>query len=183
MRRVRTALVGLVLLGGALGMAPAAIPTGLAEDAPVGIEKAYKPDTEECAFLRQINKYRSKKNLPSLALDGSLGQAAEHHSADMAKRNYFSHKVKGDNRSWKQNIRHFGYKGDPIGENIAAGTNAKRAKVAMKMWKKSAPHDKAMRNKNFRAIGIGRAYDKSSKYGWYWTTTFGGKVEQPVSCK
>ncbi len=182
MRRVRTALVGLVLLGGALGMAPAATPTGLAQDAPVGIEKAYKPDKEECAFLRQINSYRSQKKLPSLELSAPLGLAAEHHSADMANRNYFSHKVRGDNNSWKQNIRRFGYKGDPIGENIAAGTNAKRAKVAMKMWKKSAPHNKAMLDPKFKAIGIGRAYDKKSKYGWYWTTTFGGKVEQKVSC-
>jgi uncharacterized protein YkwD len=30
-----------------------------------------------------------------------------------------------------------------------------------------------MRNKDFKDIGIGRAYDKNSKYGWYWTTTFG----------
>ncbi len=115
-------------------------------------------------------------------LSAQLGLAAERHSADMARKNYFSHKVRGDNRSWKQNIRHFGYEGDPIGENIVAGTNAKRAKVAMKMWKTSAPHNKTMLNGDFRAIGIGRAYDKGSKYGWYWTTTFGGKAEKPVSC-
>ncbi len=58
MRRVRTALVGLMLLGGGLGMAPANAPLGLAQDAPAEIAaKAYRPDKEECAFLRQINTY------------------------------------------------------------------------------------------------------------------------------
>ena len=184
MRRARTVLVGLMLLGGGLGMAPATAPTGLAQDAPAGIAaKAYRPDKEECAFLRQINTYRRQKNLPELEMSAPLGLAAEHHSADMARRNYFSHKVRGDNRSWEQNIRHFDYKGDPVGENIAAGTDAKRAKAAMKMWKKSAPHNKTMLGKDFRAIGVGRAYDRKSKYGWYWTTTFGGKTQETVSCR
>lgn len=182
MRRATTALVGLMLLGSALGMSPAALPA-VAQDAPAEIAaKGYNPDKEECAFLDQINNYRRKKNKPELRLSAPLGQAAENHSADMARHDYFSHKVKGDRRSWKQNIRHYGYKGDPISENIAAGTNAKSARVAMKMWKKSAPHNKTMLNGDFRAIGIGRAYDKGSKYGWYWTTTFGGAVEKEVSC-
>ena len=43
----------------------------------------------------------------------------------------------------------------------------------MDAWKSSPEHDRDMRNKNFTEIGIGRAYNKSSKYGWYWTTTFG----------
>ena len=45
----------------------------------------------------------------------------------------------------------------------------------MDAWKSSPDHDRGMRNSNFTEIGIGRAYNKSSKYGWYWTTTFGSR--------
>jgi uncharacterized protein YkwD len=30
-----------------------------------------------------------------------------------------------------------------------------------------------MLSTDFTEIGIGRAHGKKSKYGWYWTTTFG----------
>jgi uncharacterized protein YraI len=36
-----------------------------------------------------------------------------------------------------------------------------------------------MLNGNFGAIGIGRAYDPASPYGWYWTTVFGGESDGP----
>ena len=31
-----------------------------------------------------------------------------------------------------------------------------------------------MLNSNFVVIGIGRAFNASSRYRWYWTTDFGG---------
>ncbi len=33
-----------------------------------------------------------------------------------------------------------------------------------------------MLNKDFKAIGIGRAYNSSSLYKWYWTADFGGNI-------
>jgi len=36
-----------------------------------------------------------------------------------------------------------------------------------------------MLNSSFGAIGIGRAYDASSPYGWYWTTIFGDESDGP----
>ena len=40
-----------------------------------------------------------------------------------------------------------------------------------------------MLNKDFKAIGIGRAYNSSSLYKWYWTADFGGNIltEESVS--
>ena len=40
-------------------------------------------------------------------------------------------------------------------------------------WRNSSGHNKNMLNLNVRAIGIGRASKSASRYGWYWTTTFG----------
>src|SRR5262249_37646272 len=38
-----------------------------------------------------------------------------------------------------------------------------------------------MLGSGFNVIGIGRAYGASSTYGWYWTTDFGGVVDQTIS--
>ena len=133
----------------------------------------YSPDGEERAFLDLINAYRRQNGAGNLSLQDQLGAAAEHHSRDMANKNYFSHKLtNGD--SAEQNIQRFGYSNwSFVGENIAAGHET--AKAVMDAWKSSPDHDQGMRNKNFTEIGIGRAYDNSSKYGWYWTTTFGSR--------
>ena len=133
----------------------------------------YSPDGEERAFLDLINSYRRQNGAGNLSLQDQLGAAAEHHSRDMANKNYFSHKLaNGD--SAEKNIERFGYTNwSFVGENIAAGHET--AKAVMDAWKSSPDHDRGMRNNNFTEIGIGRAYDKSSKYGWYWTTTFGSR--------
>ena len=133
----------------------------------------YSPDGEERAFLDLINSYRRQNGAGNLSLQDQLGAAADYHSRDMANKNYFSHKLaNGD--SAEQNIERFGYTNwSFVGENIAAGHET--AKAVMDAWKSSPDHDRGMRNKDFTEIGIGRAYDKSSKYGWYWTTTFGSR--------
>ncbi|MGH2614453.1 MAG: CAP domain-containing protein [Thermomicrobiales bacterium] len=127
----------------------------------------YSPDGEERAFLDLINDYRRKNSAGNLSLQNNLGAAAEAHSRDMAKRNYFRH-------ASQKNFERHGYKNwKAIGENIAAGQET--AKQVFEDWKKSRDHDKNMRSKNFTEIGIGRAHSKKSKYGWYWTTTFGDR--------
>lgn len=134
---------------------------------------AYSPDSEERAFLDLINNYRRDHDAGKLALNDALGAAAEHHSADMAKKDYFKHNLSNGD-SAEENIRRFGYTNySHVGENIAAGFAS--ANDAFDAWKTSAGHDRNMRSRNFTEIGIGRAQDKSSKYGWYWTTTFGSR--------
>ena len=133
----------------------------------------YSPDGEERAFLDLINNYRRQNGAGNLSLQNQLGAAADHHSQDMANKNYFSHKLSNGD-SAEQNIERFGYTNwSYVGENIAAGHET--AKAVMDAWKSSPDHDRGMRNKDFTEIGIGRAYNKSSKYGWYWTTTFGSR--------
>jgi uncharacterized protein YkwD len=133
----------------------------------------YSPDNEERAFLDLINDYRRKNGANALTLNNNLGAAAEHHSRDMAKKNYFKHTLKNGD-SAEENIRRFGYTNYvAVGENIAAGFET--AKDVMKAWKSSSDHDRNMRSNRYTEIGIGRAYSKKSKYGWYWTTTFGDR--------
>lgn len=138
-----------------------------------GSSGSYSPDSEERAFLDLINDYRRSKGEGALTLNNNLGAAANFHSRDMAKKNYFKHTLKNGD-SAEQNIRRFGYTNYvAVGENIAAGYET--ANDVMKAWKSSPGHDRNMRSSRFTEIGIGRAHSKGSKYGWYWTTTFGDR--------
>jgi uncharacterized protein YkwD len=132
----------------------------------------YSPDSEERAMLELINDYRRKNGVGELALNSQLGAAARHHSHDMAKKNYFSHKL-SNGVSAEENIRRHGYNYAYFGENIAAGQET--ADNTFKQWEASSEHAKNMRSKNFDEIGIGRAYAQKSKYHWYWTATFGSR--------
>jgi uncharacterized protein YkwD len=135
----------------------------------------YSPDGEERAFLDLINNYRSQKGVGALTLQNQLGAAAEFHSQDMARKNYFDHRLSNGD-SPEQNMERFGYTNwTRTGENIAAGTDYDSARVVMKAWQDSPEHNKNMLNGAFKEIGIGRAFDGNSKYGWYWTTDFGSR--------
>ncbi len=100
----------------------------------------YSPDGEERAFLDLINKYRRQHGVGNLSLQNQLGAAADHHSQDMANKNYFSHKLaNGD--SPEKNIERFGYTNwSYVGENIAAGYET--AKAVMDAWQSSPEHDR-----------------------------------------
>jgi uncharacterized protein YkwD len=140
----------------------------------------YCPESEELAFLGLINDYRRANGLSTLKLSRTLGAAAEHHSQDMARNNYFSHTL-ANGQSWSSNITSHGYTvSSTMGENIAAGNRT--ASGTFTQWKNSAPHNANMLSAKFKAIGIGRASSSTSKYGYYWTTTFGGAFDASPTC-
>jgi uncharacterized protein YkwD/uncharacterized protein YraI len=133
-------------------------------------------DGEEVGFLALINEYRAASGLRALSLSSSLSSAAAYHSVDMAANGYLAHTLL-DGTTVEQNMANFGYQGGTHGENIAAGTET--AAEAMQIWQGSAEHNANMLNASFGAIGIGRAYDPNSQYGWYWTTIFGDVSDGP----
>lgn len=133
-------------------------------------------DNEEIAFLGLINDHRAMSGLPPLSVSASLSSAAAYHSVDMAANGYLDHNLL-DGTTVPQNMANFGYDGGTHGENIAAGMES--ATEAMQIWQGSADHNANMLGAQFGAIGIGRAYDASSPYGWYWTTIFGDVSDGP----
>jgi len=135
-----------------------------------GAGNGYRPDKQECQFLRIINNYRGGGKLK---LSATLGRAAEMHSKDQARRDKMFHS------NLKQLMNRVNYKGTGYGENVAWGTNLDSAKGVFNAWKKSPGHDRNMRDKSFEAIGIARA---KGDRGWYWTTIFGNKADNTINC-
>jgi uncharacterized protein YkwD len=184
MRRLRVLFfctVALVLFGTTSSQAAAAPAGGGSRQIERAIStSSYGADGEECAFLGLVNGYRKSNGLGSLTITTTLGAAAEHHSADMVAHGYFSHTM-SDGSDWADNIAAHGYPTNSArGENIAAGY-AEAAK-AFEQWRNSPSHDAQMLGGKYNAIGIGRVYGASARYGWYWTTTFGSVVDKPYSC-
>jgi uncharacterized protein YkwD len=137
------------------------------------------PTGEELVMLRLINDFRAQNGVGPVTLSSSLTAAADYHSRDMANRNYFSHDLPGFG-TWSYNITYHGYLPATRAENIAAGYSS--AQQTFNQWVNSPPHRSNMLNPNLTAIGIGYGYNAASTYDHYWTTTFGGPVDKPMSC-
>lgn len=141
---------------------------------------SYAPDKEECEMLGRINSYRKAKGLKPVSLSRTLGAAAEHHSREMAKYNYFSHTMR-NGVSWSTNIVNHGYPSNAYRAEILAAGNG-GAYSTLQQWKNSSSHNKIILTSTYNSVGIGRAYNKDSRYGWYWTATFGSVTSQTISC-
>jgi hypothetical protein len=135
-------------------------------------------DIEEQAFLTLINDYRAQNGLGPLQVSMTLTNAAKWMSSDMGQTNYFSH-TDSLGRDPFVRMSTFGYNYPTwMGENIAAGFAD--ALNTFNQWKNSPVHNQNMLNPNYQVIGIGRVYQPGSTYRYYWTTDFGGYVDQTL---
>jgi hypothetical protein len=171
MRRI-SAPLGLVLaIAVSIGVLLALLPY---------VASAATYDTEELAFLQLINQYRQGQGLSKLVLSDAISDATDKHSSDMGKYGFFDH---GSLRSdffpvgatpWDR-MRLSGYDYyTNLGENIAAGQST--AQAVFNAWKASPTHDANMVNPSYRVIGIGLV--TGGPYSYYWTTDFGGYVDE-----
>jgi uncharacterized protein YkwD len=138
-------------------------------------------DAEEQEFLQLINGYRQNNGAGPLTLSDALSASAERHSEDMGKYGFFAHDtVKSSyypagSPPWDRMAAE-GYDYNTFkGENIAAGYET--AEEVLQGWRNSPDHNHAMLDGNYQTIGIARVHVPGSKFGWYWTTDFGGVVE------
>ena len=145
-------------------------------------------DSEEWAFLTLINNYRAQNGASALQVSVTLEKSSQWMSNDMATNNYASH-TDSLGRDVYTRLAAFGYAYSPWGENIAGGFSD--AQNTFNQWATACDpdgsgnctyaHRQNMLSANFRVIGIGRAYNGNSSYGWYWTTDFGGYVDQVIN--
>ena len=163
MRHLASLFVSIMLALGTFAWS-GPVPVVLAQDS------GYSADAEEWAFVELLNAYRGELGLAPVTLNAELSAAAEYHSADMATNNYFSHYL-FDGTDAGTNIQNFGYTGFPYAENIAAGMET--AQEVMIGWQNSPEHNATMTDPQYTEVGVGRAFNEASHYGWYWTATYG----------
>jgi uncharacterized protein YkwD len=128
--------------------------------------------TASTSFATQVikltNGRRAKAGCKALKSNSLLKSAAQKHSVDMAKQDYFSHTGK-DGRSPFDRMEDAGYSFTAAAENIAAGQRTPSDVV--EGWMNSAGHRKNILNCTYTEIGVG--YAKGGSYGTYWTQNFG----------
>ncbi len=144
------------------------------------------PAPEELSFLSLINSYRQQHNLEPLHLSLKLSEIARWMNNDMITHRYVEH-TDSLNRNPSQRMKALGYNYNTYtGENLAAGVNT--AQEALEGWLNACDpdvnnqctfdHRKNILNPNFKVIGISRLTDPSSPYKWFWTTDFGGYIDE-----
>ena len=142
--------------------------------------------TEELSFLSLINQYRQQNNLEPLHLSLTLSNIARWMNNDMITHKYIEH-TDSLGRNPSQRIKELGYNYNTYtGENLAAGVNT--AQEALEGWLNACDpdpnnqctfdHRKNILNPHFKVIGISRLTDPSSPYKWFWTTDFGGYIDE-----
>ena len=117
------------------------------------------------------NQARRNNNLGAFCVHPALQKAARAHTADMIRRNYFSHETKGTNESACERVRRYGYRYRYCGENIGAYPNPD---AMFKAWLGSPGHRSNILNNRFREIGIGAGYVNDSQMKF--TVDFGTRL-------
>lgn len=121
----------------------------------------------EASVVKLTNSARAKAGCAAVRTDSRLRSASRVHSADMAKRNYFSHETPEGITPW-QRAEDAGYP-NPSAENIAHGYPT--AKAVVDAWMASSGHRANILNCESKAVGVGVYLGGDG--GPYWTQMFG----------
>lgn len=164
--------LAVALLAGALAIATVGVSAPMLAPARAVTNCAVADtsiDGEEQAFVNLLNNHRAANGLAPLTISANLTRSASWMAADMANGNYFGH-TDSLGRNSQGRASDCGY---PWGvwENIYAGNGSGSA--AFSAWQGSASHNRNMLEPSLKQVGVGRAYNGNSRYGWYWVADFG----------
>jgi uncharacterized protein YkwD len=136
----------------------AVLAAGLAA-APGRAEAAARLSRAERALIRQINDVRADHGLGRVRASGALSRAADSHSRDMLRRDFFDH-TSSDGTPFEQRIRRY-VDARMVGENLAAiGQRRGGAGTIVRMWMNSPGHRAVLLSSDYRRIGIARRWGK-----------------------
>ena len=146
------ALLALVAVGAAGGTASASV-------------------ADEVRVVELVNEQRAAHGLPPMAINGTLGSAAQGYAEYMAEANFFAHRGL-DGSTLVTRAEAAGYRAwSFLGENLAAGQPTPERVVAA--WMKSPTHRANVLSSEAAEIGIGKAYNPAAKYRVYWAMEIG----------
>jgi uncharacterized protein YkwD len=112
-------------------------------------------DSFERAVIRQVNDARAQYGLGKLRTSRPLSKAADVHTGDMLRRDFFDH-PSSDGTPFDRRVRKYAKVG-LVGETLAAvpGRAAAATRV-VRMWLESPPHRAIVLHGGFTQIGIGK---------------------------
>ncbi|MEU9027273.1 sigma-70 family RNA polymerase sigma factor [Streptomyces sp. NPDC048383] len=119
--------------------------------------------------LALVNSERAAAGCGPLKDDAQLRSAAQAHSADMARRDFFDH-TNPDGADPGARTTASGYRWSTYGENIAKGQQT--AQAVMDSWMKSPGHRANILNCSFKDLGVGM---QPGAGGPWWTQNFGAR--------
>jgi uncharacterized protein YkwD len=122
---------------------------------------------QAASVLKLTNAERAKAGCKPLTSNAKLTSAAQAHSADMAKNDYFAHESQNGDTPFDR-IKSLGYSFRAAAENIAYGQTS--AASVMDAWMNSSGHKANILNCTYTQIGIGYALRGQTPY---WTQDFG----------
>lgn len=112
---------------------------------------------DERAMIRKLNDVRRQHGLPPLRAHPPLNRAADRHSRDMLRRDFFDH-TSSDGTPFARRVRRY-VDVDFVGETLAALRQRRGGAAAVvRMWMNSPPHRAVILVGAFRRIGIGRRW-------------------------
>ncbi len=123
---------------------------------------SYLYELERKVFLL-TNEVRRRHGVPPLTWESSLRDVARAHSADMLRRNYFSHLAPGGQSPHDRICAGYPFPLSMTGENIWSGTGhdfrdtTRLARIIVNNWVSSAGHRQNLLNPRFTDIGVGVA--------------------------
>jgi uncharacterized protein YkwD len=125
-----------------------------------------------------INEVRQQHHLRPLLLSKGLRQAAQHHSRDMVRRNYFAHtSPRGVTLADRIRASVFKTRGSwSAGENLAWGSGSIGSpRNVIRMWLRSSSHRAILLSRTWRFVGIGRSTGRfqGQSNAAVWTADFG----------
>ncbi len=149
MPRIRTAL--------ALALALAALTTLVAPAGAITQRRSTRAVALAAAVAAQVNVVRLQHGLRALRVSVKLNQAAGEHTAQMARRGYFSHSSADGTAFWKRIQRFYGSGGFrfwSVGENLLWSSPDVDAPGAIRMWLNSPEHRANLLSTQWREVGI-----------------------------
>jgi len=111
-------------------------------------------------MLRLVNSARKRAGVRPLCLNRKLNSAAQKHTNDMMKRNFFSH-YGSDGSIVSNRVNRYRYKWRRLAENIAINSSISGAHTA---FMNSSGHRRNVLNPKLTQIGIGKGIQTSGKY-------------------
>lgn len=135
----------------------AALAAWLLGESPDAEAAASRMDPGERAVVRTLNRQRARHGLRRLRGSRKLQRAADAHSRDMLRADFFGH-TSSDGTSMTSRVLAY-RRSDGIGETLAylpRRGQRRAARTVVRMWMRSPSHRASILSPGFRRVGVAR---------------------------